>query len=72
MIYDVETCKEKLKLWLKVEEDIALGGQSYEIKGRSLTRVDMKEVREQIKIWEMRLSRAQGSKGITFGKAVIW
>ncbi|MGL5931915.1 MAG: DUF6148 family protein [Cetobacterium sp.] len=71
-MYTVELCEAKLKLWLKVEEDIAIGGQSYEVKGRKLTRVDMEEVREQIKLWEVRLSRAKGAEGIRFGKAVIW
>lgn len=71
-MYTVELCEAKLKLWLKVEEDIAIGGQSYEVKGRKLTRVDMAEVREQIKLWEVRLSRAKGAEGIRFGKAVIW
>lgn len=70
-MYDVDLCKNKLKLWLKVEEDIALGGQSYEVKGRKLTRVDLAEVREQIKLWEIRLSRAQGAQGINFTSANI-
>lgn len=71
-MYDMELCEAKLKLWLKIEEDIAVGGQSYEVKGRKLTRVDMSEVREQIKLWEVRLSRAKGSEGVRFGRAVIW
>lgn len=71
-MYDVALCEAKLKLWLKVEEEIAIGGQSYEVKGRKLTRVDMSEVRQQIKLWEVRLSRAKGAEGVSFGRAVIW
>lgn len=72
MLYDAAMCKKKLELWLQVEEEIATGGQSYEIKGRKLTRVDMGEVREQIKLWETRFARANGAQGISFGSAVIW
>lgn len=72
MLYDAAMCKNKLELWLRVEEEIATGGQSYEIKGRKLTRVDMGEVREQIKLWETRFARSNGAQGISFGRAVIW
>lgn len=70
-MYTKEECKARLEMWLKAEEIVAVGGQSYEVQGRSLSRADLREIREQIKLWETRLYRASGGSGIRFGKAVI-
>lgn len=71
-MYDIEFCKKKLELWLKVEEEVAIGGQSYEIDGRKLTRVDIAEIRAQIKLWESRLANASGNSGINLSQANIY
>ena len=42
--------KEHLNIWLEAEREIAIS-QSYKIGTRSLTRADLKEVRNQIKFW---------------------
>ena len=46
----LETAKNHLDAWLEAELTIVTG-QSYRIGTRSLTRADLKEVREQIKYW---------------------
>lgn len=40
-----------LELWINAEKAVSTG-QSYSIGGRSLTRVDMKEIREAQQYWE--------------------
>jgi hypothetical protein len=43
--------KEMLNLWINAEKAVSTG-QSYSIGGRSLTRVDLKEIREAQQYWE--------------------
>lgn len=59
-----ETAKQKLEMWLKAEDAIALS-QSYTIEGRSLTRANLAEVRQAIEYWGDLVSRMeQGVQGI--------
>lgn len=46
----------KLTLWMDAEDKIA-SGQSYTIGGRSLTRANLKEVRENIDYWDGKVQR---------------
>lgn len=43
--------KEMLNLWINAEKAVSTG-QSYSIGGRSLTRVNLKEIREAQQYWE--------------------
>ncbi len=54
----------KLDAWM-VADDAVAGGQSYSIGGRSLTRANAAEIRNNIDYWERRVMRlSQGSGGI--------
>ena len=46
------TAAEQLKVWKKASVDIAMGGASYSVPGRSLTRADAKLVRDMVTYWE--------------------
>lgn len=54
-VFSKELCTQKLQTWLAAEDAIATG-QRYEIDGRSLTRADLYDVREQIKFWANQLA----------------
>ena len=46
----------KLQTWLDAEDRVA-AGQSYTINGRSLTRANLKEIRETITYWNNQVQR---------------
>jgi hypothetical protein len=48
--------------YLTAEEKI-LAGQSYEIKGRTLTRANLTEVRNGLSYWENMCNRLAGTRG---------
>jgi len=54
--------EEQLTAWLDASKAVA-NGQSYTIAGRSLTRADAKEIRENIKFWDAQVKRLS-RKGI--------
>jgi hypothetical protein len=56
----------QLALYLAAEEK-ALAGQSYEIAGRRLTRANLAEIREGVKIWDERV-RDLSSRTSGFGR----
>lgn len=49
-----------LEAWIAADLAVAKG-QSYSMNGRSLTLVNVKEIREQIQYWERRVASLQGS-----------
>lgn len=51
---------EMLQLWIEAEKAVSTG-QSYSIGGRSLTRVNMKEIREAQRYWESEIYRLQNN-----------
>jgi len=54
----------KLDAWMAADDAVA-GGQSYSIGGRSLTRANAAEIRNNIEYWERRVVRlSHGSGGI--------
>lgn len=57
-IYSTEVCKEGLALWRQAEKRVATG-QRYQIGDRSLTKADLKQIREQIKFWSRELEEAE-------------
>lgn len=50
----LEQAKEHLNLWLEAEKVVATG-QSYAIGTRSLTRANLFQIREEIKMWEKKV-----------------
>ena len=51
-------CRQRLQMYLDAEEK-ALNGQSYTIGGRTLTRANLKEIRDGITLWASRLKAAE-------------
>ena len=45
-VFSKKVCQQKLNTWMAAEEAIATG-QAYQIGSRSLTRADLKQVREE-------------------------
>ncbi len=65
-----EHAEKMLRLWLEAEEAVTTG-QSYSIGSRSLTRVNLAEIRGSITYWESRLAQLEsGRKGIRVIRAV--
>lgn len=62
----VETCQRHLDQYLEAEMAV-LGSQSYTIGGRSLTRANLKDIRDGIKIWSDRLAAARREESIGRG-----
>jgi hypothetical protein len=54
----------RLALYLKAEEDILERGQSYAIKGRALTRANLKEISETIQSLQALCERLAGTGGV--------
>lgn len=54
----------QLALYLAAESDILERGQSYAIRGRSLTRADLGEIREGVSYWQGMVERLDRSGGI--------
>lgn len=65
-----DVARQMLYLWLDAERAVTTG-QSYSIAGRSLTRVNLAEIRDSIKYWEARLAKLEsGRKGMRVVRAV--
>ena len=61
----LKEAQQHLEMWLNAESEIATS-QSYTIGTRSLTRANLKEVRDQIKFWQNKvaeLERAETQRG---------
>lgn len=66
----LETAEAKLTLWLAADEAVC-GGQSYSINNRSLTRADVKEIRENIKYWNDWVENLSDGGGIMISGATL-
>lgn len=56
----LQDANEMLNLWIEAEKAVT-SGQSYSISGRSLTRVNMKEIREAQQYWQGEIYRLQNN-----------
>ena len=56
----VKEAQKHLKIWLKAEMEIATS-QSYTIGTRTLTRANLKEVRDQIKFWQSKVAELESA-----------
>ncbi|GHU42230.1 hypothetical protein FACS1894111_05810 [Clostridia bacterium] len=57
----LKEAEKHLKIWLMAELEIATS-QSYKIGTRSLTRADLKEVRNQIEYWQKKIAEIESVK----------
>lgn len=69
----LQEAKDWYTVWSEAYKSIAVGGQSYKIGTRQLTRADLDEVRKQMDYWRNevdRLERGRG-RGVTLKRVVI-
>ena len=52
----LEQAQKQLEIWIKAEREVATS-QSYKIGARTLTRADLRQVREQIKFWDNKVNQ---------------
>ncbi len=57
-LFSSTVCRERLNKYLDAESKV-LNGQSYSIGGRSLSRANLKEIRDGITLWASRLKQAE-------------
>lgn len=57
----LEIAKEKLKIWLAAEEELAIN-QSYTIGGKTFTRADLAEVAQRIEYWNNKVITLENAK----------
>lgn len=57
--FTLDECRAKLHEYMEAETAILSGAQSYSIGGRSLTRANLKDIRDGIVFWKSELSTAQ-------------
>ena len=63
----LEQAEAKLTAWMSADDAVA-SGQSYSISGRSLTRADAKEIRDNIIFWDKQVKRlTRGGIRVTGG-----
>ncbi|MCK5015729.1 MAG: hypothetical protein KAS32_01545 [Candidatus Peribacteraceae bacterium] len=68
---DLATAQAKLTLWLAAEDKLA-NSQSYQVGDRTVTRADLKEIRETIDYWEGKVRRlSRSSRGGMKTKRVV-
>ena len=60
-IFSKELCQQKVNTWLAAEEAVATG-QSYQIGSRSLSRADLKQIREELEYWAGKLADAEAEE----------
>lgn len=72
MTFTKEECQHMLKAWKDAEYAVAKGGQSYTIdtgdSKRTLTRANISEIQQNIKIWTRRLRRLTKKSHIQYIK----
>lgn len=74
MAITLDVARNHLSIWLKAEESVAIGSQSYKMGTRSLTRADLGEIRRQVQFWETKVldlqnktagrGRSRGYRGV--------
>lgn len=63
------SAEARLQEYLDAESKV-LSGQSYSLQGRSLTRANLSEIREGIKVWDERCKEL-GAKARGRGRSVV-
>ncbi len=67
----LKTAKKHLNEWLNAELEVSTS-QSYQIGSRSLTRANLKEIREQIKFWENKVTEIEATENNRRGRNRIY
>jgi hypothetical protein len=65
------TDAELLALWKQADADLAAGGQSKAIRGKTLTLADAAEVTAKIKFYESRISSATAGPSVSTKLSVL-
>lgn len=60
-VFSKELCRKKMNTWLAAEEAVATG-QSYQIGTRTLTRADLKQIRDELEYWGKKLAEAEAEE----------
>lgn len=60
--WTLEEAKQNLQAWLEAERAVATG-QSYRIGTRSLTRANLREIKERISFWRSEIDRLCSGRG---------
>lgn len=68
--YSVEFCQQMVDEHKHALSKVLLG-QSYSINGRSLTRVNYKEISDGLKYWNDELAKAKGNASFIRSRSVI-
>jgi hypothetical protein len=68
--YSVEFCQQMVDEHKHALSKVLLG-QSYSIGGRSLTRVNYKEISDGLKYWNDELAKAKGTASFIRSRSVI-
>lgn len=59
---------DQLRAWKKASVDVALGGTSYAVGGRSLTRANAGEIRDMITFWQQQVNEEDGTGSIALAE----
>jgi hypothetical protein len=54
----LETAKKHLDMWLEAESEVAIN-QSYTIGGKTFTRANLSEIRNQIQYWSNKVAELE-------------
>jgi hypothetical protein len=54
----LEDAKKRYNMWLDAEATVA-SGQAYTVGGRSLTRANLYQIRQQLRYWENKVNECQ-------------
>lgn len=68
---DLTTAESHLQTWLAAENAVAKG-QSFAQGDRSLTRANLREIREQIEYWQNKVGRLSQASGVRVQRAVLF
>ncbi len=60
-VFSKEFCQQRMKIWADAEAAIATG-QSYQIGTRNLTRANLKQVREELEYWAVKLAEVEAEE----------
>lgn len=68
-VITMDIAKSHLQAWLDAEYAVAVGGQSYTIGSRTLTRANLAEIRDSINFWQGKVNALAAGGGIRLRRA---
>lgn len=58
----LEEAQRKYQMWSNAEDTLAMGGKSYSIAGRQLTRADGQFIKEQMEYWSIKIQELSNNR----------